>query len=740
MNRQLQLIHQKMGKYFIPFVAIILSIYIFLLCYQHIRPKTYDFQLNQVAQDTILAPVTIEDLEQTRINRERARDSVADIYLYQEDIRIQQLNKIEQYFGLIRNMRNDTYSREDLKRILEEYSDQLQLDQEEVKGIDWNDKKELTFSQLTSAEQDIIYQAMVLNADPIVQELAADLNQRSLQQLFSISKDELSELQSNLVDFVAITLEQELMPSQARTEFEKLRTRINTSQMSSFAKQTTIDFLEHLIKPTMVYSESETNRLKDEAAQQVQESYILQGQVIVQEGHIINQNNMRQLDLFGYLDASANQYLSQIFVILIVIHALVIYYYFTKIYQENRPGEASLAFSAYTIALASALTLIKISQFIQVSGLNFAPVLVPLFILPSLLKAKTNLQVSILVIIFVNLMGIFIISDNDNQTLVTFIGLYYLFSSLLSFLLMPYIDIGREAQRMNLIMVLMWQFLIAVPIMTVLSIPLISDQGATILLMILMSDVVGIIISTLFLPYWEQILSSQAPMTLNQLANLNHPLLKLLIEKAPGSYHHSIMVANLSANAVEAIGGDSLMIRVAAYYHDVGKTVHPLFFVENVSGGIESPHRMVGPDESAAIIIDHVAQGVALLEEYKMPQSIIDVCEQHHGTTLTQYFYYQAKEKKMNISESDFRYPGPIPQSKEIAILMIADSLEAASRTMKEHTQTAIEELVDSIIQGKIDDGQFADCGLTVDELRIVRRSLILGVASMYHTRVEYPK
>lgn len=285
-----------------------------------------------------------------------------------------------------------------------------------------------------------------------------------------------------------------------------------------------------------------------------------------------------------------------------------------------------------------------------------------------------------------------------------------------------------------------WHMAIAVPLLLSLNINIFSEQGTNIILLMITNVMFVNMILFFVTPYWEQLLVDKAALTLNQLGNLNHPLLKQLIESSPGSYHHSILVANLSANAVEAIGGDSLLTRVAAYYHDIGKIIHPRFFTENVNAGMESPHQMITPEESAAIIMGHVTEGTRILEESSMPKSIIDICMQHHGTTLVKYFYYQAKKANPTVDAFDFRYPGPKPQTKEAAIVMIADSVEAASRSLKEYNQKSIEALVDSIIDDKVNDDQFSECDLTVNDLKITRRSLISGVAGMYHTRVEYPK
>ena len=740
MNRRLQLLHDKLGKFFIPLLASLLTCFLFYMGYPHIKPQTYHFQLNQVAEETILAPVTIEDTEQTAFNQQRARDAINDIYLYQEDVRTQELTRIEQFFGFVRQVRNQSYSKQTLEDLLAKEHEVTEKEDDYKSFVDQFPSKKISFNELSSEQAKMILQISLLGEDPSIEELFYQLSASSIEQVIKISPEELSELQGNLTDFVSASLATELSVDDIEEELTYYRTQLAASAMSPIARQTTSNFLQALIKPTLVYSEKETNRLREEAASEVPLSYILQGQVIVQKGHIINKNNMRQLKLFGYLDESTKQFRMPVYIALTIIHAVLLVYLLSDKFKWTNLSQANLEMTAYTILMVGAISMVKLSFMLQRAGLEFAPLLVPMIILPIYLKAKSSHSLSLFLSLMMNLFAIFILFDIDNQTAGTLISLFYVLTSILStlFISMP-AYISLKTVRKTLVNSF-WQVLVVLPLMVVLNIPLLSRQGILILLMVVAGNLLGLVLSAIFEPYWEQLLSSRAVMTMNQLANLNHPLLKRLIEQAPGTYHHSIMVANLAANAVEAIGGDSLTTRVATYYHDVGKTVHPLFFVENLSGGIESPHRMVNPDESAKIIIDHVQQGVQLLEEYYMPQSVIDICKQHHGTTLTQYFYYQAKEQKLPVNEEDFRYPGPVPQSKESAIVMLADSLEAASRTLKEYSQKSIEELVDSIIKSKVDDGQFVDCGLTVSELQIVRKSLILGIASMYHTRVEYPK
>jgi putative nucleotidyltransferase with HDIG domain len=240
--------------------------------------------------------------------------------------------------------------------------------------------------------------------------------------------------------------------------------------------------------------------------------------------------------------------------------------------------------------------------------------------------------------------------------------------------------------------------------------------------------------------YIELLVTDDSVIVLNELSNPNHPMLKRLLEEAPGTYHHSMMVANLSANAVADIGGNSLLTRVACYYHDIGKLKHANFFVENLPAGAENPHNFLLPEDSRDIIFGHVIDGAKVLEAEKMPQMVIDICRQHHGTTLMRFFYVKAKERNDSVKESDYRYPGPKPQTKEAGIVSIADSCEAAVRAMDQPSNEKIKTFVSNLIKDRILDGQLDESGLTLNELRIIEKSLINGLCSTFHSRIKYPK
>ncbi len=253
------------------------------------------------------------------------------------------------------------------------------------------------------------------------------------------------------------------------------------------------------------------------------------------------------------------------------------------------------------------------------------------------------------------------------------------------------------------------------------------------------------------LPLLEKVFNVTTEISLLELTDFNHPLLRRMQLEAPGTYHHSLMVSNLSENAAAAIGASPLVCRACSLYHDIGKLVKPEYFVENQRGGV-NPHDNRSPSMSALVIKAHVKEGVDMARRHKLPAVIRDVIRQHHGKSLIQYFYMEAKKRMRAerseeaeaeeevIDESTYRYDGPKPQFKESAIIFFADSVEAASRSLKKATTVSIEELVEKIIQDRVDDGQLDECPLTFQELKKIRASFVFTILNMLHSRIEYPK
>ncbi|MGQ9475905.1 MAG: HD family phosphohydrolase [Actinomycetota bacterium] len=255
------------------------------------------------------------------------------------------------------------------------------------------------------------------------------------------------------------------------------------------------------------------------------------------------------------------------------------------------------------------------------------------------------------------------------------------------------------------------------------------------------NGVLSVILTLGAIPVMERISGTLTPMHMLELASPDHPLMRLLINKAPGTYSHSIVVGNLAEAAAHAIGAEPILTRVASYYHDVGKVKRPSFFVENQPEGFNG-HDRLKPNLSALVITAHVKEGVELAKEYRLPPEVVEIIRQHHGTSLVRYFYAQALKDRNpaeKVTEARFRYPGRKPQSREAAVVMLADAVEAAAKALERPTPVQLEQLVRNMVQERLEDGQLDESGLTLSDLEKITREFTRVLCGMYHVRVEYP-
>ncbi|MBF0504330.1 MAG: HDIG domain-containing protein [Candidatus Omnitrophica bacterium] len=243
------------------------------------------------------------------------------------------------------------------------------------------------------------------------------------------------------------------------------------------------------------------------------------------------------------------------------------------------------------------------------------------------------------------------------------------------------------------------------------------------------------------LKVFETVFGQITNFTLLEMSDTSHPLLKRMVGEAPGSYHHSLIVSNLAETAADAIDAHSLLVRVGAYYHDIGKMVSPAYFTENQML-IGNKHDDLEPSMSRLVILNHIKEGMEMARQYHLNERIIDFIPEHHGTSLIHYFYQKAllEGELEGLEEKDYRYPGPKPQSKETAIVLLADSVEAATRVLDEHTPQRIEDVVRKVINNKFIDGQLDECNLTLREIDIIASTFVRVLGAMYHTRVKYPE
>lgn len=252
----------------------------------------------------------------------------------------------------------------------------------------------------------------------------------------------------------------------------------------------------------------------------------------------------------------------------------------------------------------------------------------------------------------------------------------------------------------------------------------------------------GILILLAYPLIWifEKIFGFVSDVTLMELSDTNQPLLRQLAEEAPGTFQHSLQVANLAEEVIHRIGGNPFVVRAGALYHDIGKMHRPNFFIENQAAGM-NPHDRIDPIRSADVIIDHVTHGARLAKKHKLPQILIDFILTHHGTTQATYFYkmYQKENPGTNVNADDFSYPGPIPTNKECAVVMLTDGIEAAARALQDKTYANLKELISNMVEKKIQDEQLINADLTFREISILKETLLEKLKNIYHLRIEYP-
>jgi len=479
------------------------------------------------------------------------------------------------------------------------------------------------------------------------------------------------------------------------------------------------------VRPNTIYDKASTDVAIKEAVKNVKPAIIKKDQIIVKEGEPITSEQMALLESLGLLDNTNNfdwaLYLSLAALVcfVVLLQWFCLYKYHREIFYDTKKLILLNILSIIAILLARVMGIISIY-------------VIPLACVPMLMAILINDEVAIAL----NILNCILISVavNFNFEITILAVLNSITGAMLLKKMQQRNDILYSAiyiAMINLALYLSMGFLLSNSIMEVL-----KKAG-----LVYIASLVSGTLTIGFLPFFETFFDIVTTVKLLELSNPNHPLLKRLLLEAPGSYHHSVLVANLSEVAAEVVGANPVLARVCAYYHDIGKIKRPYFFKENQLGN-DNPHDKITPNLSTLIIISHVKDGLELAKEYKIPKVIQDVIGQHHGTTLVKYFYITMKNSSDNpddIKEEDFRYQGPNPESKEAAIIMLADAVEAAVRSIPNSTKGKIEEMVNNLIKARLNDGQLDNCDLTLKDLDKIRKSFLKVLSGIYHERIEYP-
>jgi cyclic-di-AMP phosphodiesterase PgpH len=552
-----------------------------------------------------------------------------------------------------------------------------------------------------------------------------------------------------------------------------LRVRVNSLSRDSETARVLFEVLREGLKPNLLYSASGTDRAIKQVIEQIEPTRIAYraGDTLIEPGALVMPADLERLAAYRTIqleDRNTSLIFNQFFlerVVLTLILFIAVYVYVKQGLRELYKRNRATAITAVSILLNLLIVrlIMELGESALVNNrpsLSMLPYVAPYALAPILVAVLVGSAPAVLSALIVAVVFGLMQNNSVEFILIALIsgvvgGSFSLGTRKRSKLVRAGLMAGATAAIAGA----------AIGLLNGYSPSLVGQQTLVTLIVGLFTG----ILTVGLLPVFENLFKITTEITLLELSDFNHPLLRRMQVEAPGSYHHSLMVANLSENAAATIGASPLLCRVCCLFHDIGKLVKPEYFVENQHEGI-NPHDEKNPSMSALVIKAHVKEGVEIARKNKLPRIIIDVISQHHGTTLIQYFYHQAKEKakedldstaapvpeKINgkngkngkgkakpplrVEESTYRYDGPKPQFKESAIIFFADSVEAASRSLKKVTQPNVEELIDRIFKDRIEDGQLDNCPLTFQELDQIRKSFIYTVLNMLHARIEYPK
>lgn len=659
---------------------------IFLMLITSLITKTYNIKEGDIAKVSIKAQRTIVDEFSTKAKKEEAINLVPPQYTIQPEVKDNVLNTITNIFS---------------------------------KAIQLKDQN--------MPQKDKVLQLSLLSNSLLLEE--------DLDSMLNLSKDDLSSLESFLYSTMSDVykfsiqynpdLSSEINNENIKRAQDMVQLKFNNSKFSKNMRDIGSTIGIKLIKPNSFFDNAKTEMMKNDAVNKTAPVMVKKDQIIVMEGEQVTKENYELLKSLGLLNSNNKSewyiYLSLAIVIVLVlsIENYFIFKYQQDIFNDFRKLLLLNLISCISIILTRSLSLV--SPFLV--PLAFAPMIITL-----LLNHRISLKVNLINIVFISAA----VNFNIEITLIAVINV-----------LVGALIIQKLQQRNDVFYSCL--YLAIINLLATISIGFLLSNNTKDVLVQACFAIVGTVLSAILtiglLPLFESAFDIVTTIKLLELSNPNNPLLKKLLMEAPGTYHHSILVANLAELAAEEVGANPVLARVSSYYHDVGKIKRPYFFKENQIS-VENPHDKLTPNLSALIITSHVRDGLDLAKDYRLPKVIQDIMLQHHGTSLVKYFYVIAKnksEKPEDISDEDFTYPGEIPQSKEAGIVMLADSVEASVRSLKEPDKARIENMVNNIIKTRLDEGQLNNCDLTLKDLNKIKAAFIKSMLGIYHQRIEYP-
>ncbi len=686
MRATFSLTKNKLGQKFILGAGVFLLIYSFLLF--SIVPLGISVELGIPSPKTVYAPREVIDYYTTNKLREEAAMAVSEAFDYDSEVLDEGRDLLYGFFQQVSEVREmDDLSGEEKRALLRKKIDNKNIPED------------------------------------------------SIAALLALGEDRLGELQSRVEKIFREITSQGIKENGEQAALRQAFQDINLLSFPPEIRQGMEMLLYPLLRPNMIYNEKTTEANREFARQSLEPVRILKNSLIVQEGEKITEKHLAQLEALGFLGPRvyASGYIG-LFLLLMAFYLVVILYLYL-FNEEIWDNTTHLAL----LSLIVVLTLI-----FGLAGRYFSSYLIPVAMGSILITILFNSRLAIFMNIILSLLLGFIVDGEFSLIIITILGgLAAIYSVSRLQRRFDLAKAGLYVAAVNMVLIIATflffkGFQLQYEYLREFSVSVLAGIG---------SGLFSAVMAIGLLPFLESAFGLTTAVTLLELTDPGHPLLRKLLMDTPGTYHHSIMVGNLAEAAAEAIHADPLLSRVAAFYHDIGKIRRPFFFVENQLTG-KNPHNKISPNLSALIIRSHVKDGLELAREAKLPLPVREIIQQHHGTTLISFFYQQAvdkmgkdkTEKSISLPEEEFRYEGPLPQTKEAAILLLADSVEAAVRSLPHPVAGRIESMIRRIIKEKLNDGQFDEAPLTLKDLDKIGDTFLHILLGFYHQRIEYPE
>ncbi|MDD3298763.1 MAG: HDIG domain-containing metalloprotein [Bacillota bacterium] len=656
-------------------IAIAIYASVLVLVLSAVMPERYSLEAGDVAPVDIPATKDIVDTVATEKLKDQARSSVNTTYTRDHTIPVDIRNSIERFFD---------------------------------KVVDIREEEELSLQE---------------KLDKLKKESRILLEDADLGTALSVDNVQLDALRQDVLDVTDQIMSGGVTPDALERTRREAEDFFSKQQVDQQVRQLGYSIADRVIKPNMLPSIEETNKDIEAAVSKVEPVIIRKGQNIVNRGDAVTRSQIELLNASGILKQGIIDYrllagYSMLILMLGILIALYIKNFHPRIYYNR----------SHLMLIGTVVVLILfISLGANIISGYLAPVAAVSMLITMLLDAKVGFMVNVPVAMLVALIA-------DGSLTVLFLciigGLVGSLITMVSYQRRDLIASGLLVGGSNALVIICMGLITGSEVL-----PVIRES-----LWGILNGGFAAIFTIGTLPAWENLFGIITPLKLLELSNPNQPLLKTLLMEAPGTYHHSVIVGNLAEHAAQKIGANSLLARAGAYYHDIGKIKRPYFFTENQIA-MDNPHEKITPSLSTLIITSHVKDGVEMAKQHKIPEVIIDIIKQHHGDSVVSYFYHKAKqgENSDKVTMDSFRYEGPRPQTKEAAIVMLADSVEAAVRSMQDHSPGKIEGMIRKILKEKLESEQLDESDLTLRDLDIIADAFLDILGGIFHQRVEYP-